>query len=82
MATHVEGMTARDGRGTVAPPAQRLTTETKHSLKTTELLVYVLAVAGVLVAAWLVTSGNGSGSGSDNNAMLSTHRGHGSTSRS
>ena len=67
MTTHVEERTGGRNRAATERPAKRLTTETKHSLKTTELLVYVLAVAGVLIAAWLVTSGNGSGSGADNN---------------
>jgi len=66
MSTHVAERTART-RSATERPAQRLTTETKHSLKTTELLAYLAAVAGVLIAAWLVTSGNGSGSGADNN---------------
>ena len=62
MATHVEGSTrARMGAG--RRPAQRLATETKHSLKTTELWMYLAAVAGVLIASWVVTSGNGNSSG-------------------
>ena len=35
--------------------SSRGTTETKSSYKTTELIVYVLAVLGVLIAAALVT---------------------------
>ena len=66
MTTHAERTIPRD-RSATERPAKRLTTETKHSLKTTELLAYLAAVAGVLIAAWLVTSGNGSGSGADNN---------------
>jgi hypothetical protein len=33
---------------------RRLTTETKHSSKTTELYAMVLAVAGILIACWYV----------------------------
>ena len=33
---------------------RRVSTETKHSLKTTELPIYVLAVLGVLVASAMV----------------------------
>jgi|tagenome__1003787_1003787.scaffolds.fasta_scaffold20988115_12 hypothetical protein len=67
MATHVEGRGVRtrraDGR-----TASRLTTETKHALKTTEFWAYIVAVIGVLVASQIVTSGNGSsGGGGDNN---------------
>jgi hypothetical protein len=36
----------------------RLTTETKSALKTTELIVYVLAVVGVLVAAAVTDNGD------------------------
>jgi hypothetical protein len=37
-----------------ARPARRLTTETKHSSKTTELYAMVLAIAGILIACWYV----------------------------
>ena len=33
---------------------RRLVRETKPSFKTTELLVYVLSVVGVLIASWVV----------------------------
>ena len=66
MATHVEGST-RARMDVRRRPVQRLATETKHSLRTTELWVYLAAVAGVLIAAWVVSSGNGSGTGADNN---------------
>ena len=61
MATRVEGtdrVGARPSRRTT-----RLTTETKHSLKTTEFWAYIATVVGILVAAWLVTSGNGGNTG-------------------
>jgi hypothetical protein len=38
----------------VERPARRLTTETKSSFKSTEMIFYVLAVAGVLLASFLV----------------------------
>jgi hypothetical protein len=41
--------------------ARRLSTETKSAFKTTELILYVLAVAGVLVASQLVDSGSPGG---------------------
>ena len=37
--------------------ARRLTTETKAAFKTTELIVYVLAVVGVLVASAMTDNG-------------------------
>lgn len=43
-------------------PARRLTTETKSAFKTTELIVYVVAVAGVMIAA-LVTDAGADGQG-------------------
>jgi hypothetical protein len=67
MATHVERTTANLRGDVDRDRTKRLTTETKHSLKTTELFVYLAAVAGVLIAAWLVSSGNGSGVGADTN---------------
>ena len=39
------------------PQGVRLTTETKSAFKTTELIVYVLAVAGVLIAAAVTDNG-------------------------
>jgi hypothetical protein len=45
-------------------PARRLTTETKASFKTTELIVYVLSVVGVLIAA-AVTDNADDGQGFD-----------------
>jgi hypothetical protein len=43
------GITAGTGR-----TARRLTTETKSAFKTTELWVYIAAVAGILIASDLV----------------------------
>jgi len=39
-----------------AQPTRRVSSETKPSLKTTELAVYVLAVLGVLIASAIVDS--------------------------
>jgi hypothetical protein len=41
----------------------RLTTETKHSLKTTEFWAMVALVAGILLASVIVGQGDGNGSG-------------------
>jgi hypothetical protein len=65
MASHVQGTTSVRGERTRTP--SRLVTETKHALKTTEFWAFILAVAGVLIAAQIVTSGNGSGGGADSN---------------
>jgi hypothetical protein len=40
-----------------APGANRLTTETKSSFKTSEFFVYLAAVAGVLISAAVITGG-------------------------
>jgi hypothetical protein len=56
---------ARDGattRGT-GGVARRLTTETKAAFKTTELIAYVVAVIGVLVAAAVVDNADAGGLG-------------------
>jgi hypothetical protein len=53
--------TTRTGADTSQPARhdrrnRRISTETKSAFKTTEFLVYVLAVAGVLIASYLVKS--------------------------
>jgi energy-converting hydrogenase Eha subunit G len=42
----------------------RLTSETKHSLKTTEFWAMVAVIAGILVASWVVGQGEGNGNSS------------------
>jgi hypothetical protein len=39
----------------------RLTTETKHALKTTEFWAMVAIIAGILIASWIVGQGDGNG---------------------
>jgi hypothetical protein len=46
-------------------PARRLTTETKAAFKTTELIAFVVAVAGVLIAASIVDESNAGGLGAE-----------------
>jgi hypothetical protein len=44
----------------------RLSTETKHALKTTEFWVMAAIVAGILIASWVIGVGDGNGdSGTD-----------------
>jgi hypothetical protein len=43
--------------------ARRLTTETKSAFKTTEMIAYVVAVAGVLIAAAVVDQSDAGGMG-------------------
>jgi len=56
-----DGSTDRDTRGAVAPRSttRRLTTETKHSSKTSELYAYIAATVGVLLAGLLTKAGDG-----------------------
>jgi hypothetical protein len=56
-----DGLTDRDTRGAVAPrtTTRRLSTETKHSSKTSELYAYVAATVGVLLAGLLTKAGDG-----------------------
>jgi hypothetical protein len=55
-ATRSTGMTerTRDHRA-----ARRLSTETKHSTKTTEMYAYVAATVGVLIAGLVTKAGDG-----------------------
>ena len=46
--------TAHDTNHPHTPSARRITTETKSSYKTTELIAFVVAVIGVLVASAMV----------------------------
>src|SRR4051812_2090637 len=39
----------------------RLSSETKHALKTTEFWAMVAIVAGILIASWIVGQGDGNG---------------------
>jgi hypothetical protein len=39
----------------------RLSTESKHSLKTTEFWAMVAVIAGILIASWVVGQGDGNG---------------------
>jgi hypothetical protein len=60
-ATSRDGGTDRDTHGALAPrgTTRRLTTETKHSSKTSELYAYVVATVGVLLAGLLTKAGDG-----------------------
>ena len=70
MAVHTEGA-GRQSAGIRASRPSRLSTETKHALKTTEFWAYLASVAGVLIASWIVTSGNG---GADNGDAFNASR--------
>jgi hypothetical protein len=41
----------------------RLSTETKHALKTTEFWAMVAIIAGILIASWLIGEGDAEGGG-------------------
>jgi hypothetical protein len=45
------------GTGTLA----RLSTETKHALKTTEFWAMAAVIAGILIASWVIGNDNGNG---------------------
>ena len=59
-ATHQTDATATAVRAEHGRPSRRLSTETKSAFKTTEFVIYVVAVLGVLLASLLVkhTSGH------------------------
>ncbi len=57
MAASPEG----SGRTVARSSTQRLTTETKHSSKTSELYAFVIVVVGILAAAALIKGGDTKG---------------------
>jgi hypothetical protein len=57
--THDVGTNGRTDRN----PARRLTTETKSAFKTTEMIAFVVAVFGVLIAAAVVDQSDAGGLG-------------------
>ena len=61
MATDVGGRGASPARR--QPRAERLTTETKASFKTTEFFAYVAVLVGVLIAAGVIDESNAGGFG-------------------
>ena len=53
------------------PP--RLTTETKHSSKTTELYAYVAVVIGILIASWVIGADDNAGRGANAGDYFDAH---------
>ncbi len=49
------------GRGASDKTLLRLTTETKHSTKTSEFYAMIVIIAGILIASWIVGQGDGNG---------------------
>jgi hypothetical protein len=64
---HMATLEAGRRRSTASPnDAVRLTTETKHSFKTTEFFAMLALIAGILIASWLVgDDGSGGADGGD-----------------
>jgi hypothetical protein len=58
MAAGTVGRARPASRGNVL---MRLTSETKHSTKTTEFYAMVVIIAGILIASWVVGQGDGNG---------------------
>lgn len=53
------------GRMPMLDRPRRLTTETKHSLKTTELYAYIATVVGILIASVLIGADDNAGRGAE-----------------
>jgi hypothetical protein len=53
--------TTRTGRAITHSATERLSTETKHSSKTSELYAFVAIVVGILIAAALIKGGDSGG---------------------
>lgn len=51
----------RTGGATRSRMLMRLSSETKHSVKTTEFWAMAAVIAGILVSSWIVGKGNGNG---------------------
>src|SRR4051812_14166835 len=62
--------TGRTGTRTGPRAVARLTTETKHSSKTTELYAMVAVIAGILIAALVIDSDGGTDYFRANDAWL------------
>jgi hypothetical protein len=55
------GTVGRGRRGSGDGLLMRLTSETKHSTKTTEFYAMIAIIAGILIASWIVGQGDGNG---------------------
>ena len=55
------GTVGRGRRTTGHGLLMRLTSETKHSTKTTEFYAMIAVIAGILIASWIVGQGDGNG---------------------
>ncbi len=53
--------TGTASRSVTRPSAARLSTETKHSSKTSELAAFVVVVLGILIAAMVIKGGDSGG---------------------
>src|SRR4051794_41404978 len=55
------GTLGRGRRATSDGVLMRLTTEAKHSTKTTEFYAMIAIIVGILIASWIVGQGDGNG---------------------
>jgi hypothetical protein len=63
MAVDVQRSGRARASGGILDVPRRLTTETKHSSKTTELYAYIAVVAGILIASWMIGAEDEAGRG-------------------
>jgi hypothetical protein len=70
MAVNTERSPTRLG---VLDRPRRLTTETKHSSKTTELYAYVAVVVGILIASWVIGADDNAGRGANAGDYFDAH---------
>jgi hypothetical protein len=61
MATNATNATTDRGTDVARNRVQRLTTETKHSTKTTEFFAMVVVIVGILLSAALIKGGDSGG---------------------
>jgi hypothetical protein len=73
VAVNTETGRAYSARPGLLDRPRRLTTETKHSSKTTELYAYVAVVVGILIAAAMIGADDNAGRGAEAGDYFTAH---------
>jgi hypothetical protein len=73
VAVNTEAGRAVGRRRTLVDTPRRLTTETKHSSKTTELYAYVAVVIGILIASVVIGADDNAGRGAEAGDYFTAH---------
>jgi hypothetical protein len=73
VAVNTEAGRAVGRRRTLVDRPRRLTTETKHSSKTTELYAYIAVVIGILIASAMIGADDNAGRGAGAGDYFTAH---------